>query len=443
MVKALAGGAMARVPFRSQADLEARVDRALHSEVRAEPASVEACGPPRIVHRCDGFVVIDKPPDVRLDGDFPVTVETLLPHWDSALIGAPLKWVHQLDFATSGLLCVGLTREAAHAASEAFKRRTVDKEYLAVVSGRVDCNGLPVRTALRPHREAPHRSGRKRKGVVYRPPSAFFFSEQAKVRRLVKAAAPGGADESEHDRAARVLDEDQRWLLHASWKDVKRDVEAKRRFVEASEEDRRAAEAKRDTKAQAELDEWAAAGPEAEADAAADAGEADATSTVAYRLVGEPEGCFYVDAPITNVTGDFRMCIAETDDPQGKPSRTRVQVDSFGTFNGLPVTKCRLTPLTGRRHQLRLHMHLLGHPIVGDGTYTPAAEREHGELAPRMMLHARRLKLTFDDGRPPLAAEAPDPFPLSSDGTLEPVIVAAPTPPPSEVAAAGKVGRGR
>jgi hypothetical protein len=40
------------------------------------------------------------------------------------------------------------------------------------------------------------------------------------------------------------------------------------------------------------------------------------------------------------------------------------------------VTKVLLRPVTGRRHQLRLHCYCLGHPIVGDYTYDPHRERE-------------------------------------------------------------------
>ncbi len=47
--------------------------------------------------------------------------------------------------------------------------------------------------------------------------------------------------------------------------------------------------------------------------------------------------------------------------------------------------------LTGRSHQLRVHMQSLGHPILGDGFYaTPAAKA----MAPRLLLHAQTLAIT-------------------------------------------------
>ena len=51
-------------------------------------------------------------------------------------------------------------------------------------------------------------------------------------------------------------------------------------------------------------------------------------------------------------------------------------------------TRLRLEPVTGRTHQLRVHLWALGHPIVGDALYgsdTPPA--------PRLLLHACELRL--------------------------------------------------
>lgn len=58
------------------------------------------------------------------------------------------------------------------------------------------------------------------------------------------------------------------------------------------------------------------------------------------------------------------------------------------------TTRMRLTPHTGRTHQLRVHMLELGHPIVGDPFYATGPARD----APRMMLHAESLRLRHPDG---------------------------------------------
>jgi tRNA pseudouridine32 synthase/23S rRNA pseudouridine746 synthase len=83
------------------------------------------------------------------------------------------------------------------------------------------------------------------------------------------------------------------------------------------------------------------------------------------------------------------------DHTQGKPARTHwTRLES----RAAPGT-CRvaLEPITGRTHQLRVHLLALGHPIVGDTLYGPAAT---AEAPPRMLLHASHLTLPHpDDGR--------------------------------------------
>lgn len=60
-------------------------------------------------------------------------------------------------------------------------------------------------------------------------------------------------------------------------------------------------------------------------------------------------------------------------------------------------TRLQLNPLTGRTHQLRVHMLALGHPILGDQFY---ATGEALEAAPRLQLHAQELTFFHpDDGR--------------------------------------------
>jgi tRNA pseudouridine32 synthase/23S rRNA pseudouridine746 synthase len=57
------------------------------------------------------------------------------------------------------------------------------------------------------------------------------------------------------------------------------------------------------------------------------------------------------------------------------------------------TTRMRLKPLTGRSHQLRVHMQSLGHPIIGDPFYS-----DDWKNYPRMMLHAERLRLRHPQG---------------------------------------------
>ena len=86
----------------------------------------------------------------------------------------------------------------------------------------------------------------------------------------------------------------------------------------------------------------------------------------------------------------------------GKPAQTdwrRMRLED-GT------TRVRLHPLTGRTHQLRVHMLAIGHPILGDPFYAEGPAREF----PRMMLHAESLKLRHPDGGKGMLFRAPVPF---------------------------------
>ena len=69
-------------------------------------------------------------------------------------------------------------------------------------------------------------------------------------------------------------------------------------------------------------------------------------------------------------------------------------------------TRVRLFPLTGRSHQLRVHMAELGHPILGDPLYATGAAADH----PRLMLHAETLRIRHPDSGMPLAFTQPAPF---------------------------------
>jgi len=61
---------------------------------------------------------------------------------------------------------------------------------------------------------------------------------------------------------------------------------------------------------------------------------------------------------------------------------------------GQPATRLELTPITGRSHQLRVHMQHLGHPILGDTLY---ATPEQQQRVSRLCLHAQQLSFAHPD----------------------------------------------
>lgn len=89
------------------------------------------------------------------------------------------------------------------------------------------------------------------------------------------------------------------------------------------------------------------------------------------------------------------------DAEHGKPSLTRWRVLARASDS----TRLELEPVTGRSHQLRVHLQHIGHPIRGDTLYAPAPPG-----ADRLLLHATQMALTHPgDGRP-LVFDSPPPF---------------------------------
>ena len=93
-------------------------------------------------------------------------------------------------------------------------------------------------------------------------------------------------------------------------------------------------------------------------------------------------------------TGGEKMYV---DEVGGQPARTRYRVlDRAGNR----AAWVELHPLTGRTHQLRVHMAAIGHPIVGDGKYGGQEAFLSGTISRKMHLHARRLIIDHPDGAP-------------------------------------------
>lgn len=78
--------------------------------------------------------------------------------------------------------------------------------------------------------------------------------------------------------------------------------------------------------------------------------------------------------------------LQKVDFEQGKPARTLYQVVARSMEQ--MTSRLALTPVTGRSHQLRVHMQQLGHPILGDEFYAPESVKKQ---SPRLLLHAEWL----------------------------------------------------
>ena len=89
----------------------------------------------------------------------------------------------------------------------------------------------------------------------------------------------------------------------------------------------------------------------------------------------------------------------------GKPSQTRWRVISFD--ENTQTTRVELEPITGRSHQLRVHLKALGHPILGDALYAPVQVLAKAD---RLLLHATALEFIHPASRQAMSFMSRPPF---------------------------------
>eukprot|EP01039_Chlorochromonas_danica_P002928 gene2928-3195_t len=418
-----------------------------------------------ILSEDEHFCVIDKPPDVRMDGAFEVTVEKLMQH--VLATGRPhvdvhqLKWIHQLDFATSGVLCVGLTREGAAAASSAFEHREVQKCYLAVVKGEVDLNMWPLATyevqeeiVLPMKRRKVFQNSQRLLGsssgsIDTWQQKIMLANLQRSLDALAKVneeqlAAVSDVTLSQEVQRMRTLGCDalakapkQRKALRKLLRTLNIDVE----LIESKAPEESSVVS--DEVVEKVVEEEVALTPEEVQEVVRGYQRQQQPHPAIFRRDDDPS-TVVVRVPVAEVAGDFRCEPGHALRP-GRSCETEVQVVEKGWYQGEKVTKLLLKPHTGRRHQLRIHCLVLGHPIVGDFTYNYFFHKNNSSTAKaaaeRMMLHAYRLRIPFPlhgkcsttfrealqkkatNSIAMVEAEAPDPFPFL-DNILQPLLPA-------------------
>ena len=104
--------------------------------------------------------------------------------------------------------------------------------------------------------------------------------------------------------------------------------------------------------------------------------------------------------------GSGRMGV---DAKRGKPSSTEWKVAERLD----DATLVRVHPATGRRHQIRVHLYHIGHPIAGDLRY---GDRERQGRFPRLMLHAAAIEFDLPSGE---RATVEAPVPPSFEAVLQ------------------------
>lgn len=320
------------------------------------------------------MLAMSKPANVPMDGNhFPTTVEAWTTNYMQAhgIYDAEheslkregrrkkqLKFVHQLDYATSGVLCVAFSKDMASRLAHGFEMRTTQKAYLALVKGIVpDLNGDSAAKWVAGLNEQLVRdtiatmSGESRSEIL--EPPIQFSSGVDVVGSFLLSESDASVMSSSRERHVQSDD------AHATFNAIRTSL----------------------------LDVQAAGQRLLEINLPVGYDPSDPKQ---FRMAANGVGCRLAT---TYVHVLKRGTLPDSNSTEG---------------HVVPVTKLLLIPRTGRRHQLRVHCLALGFPIVGDVTYTncastcdsegTASEHNTGNDAascsqgwPRMYLHAWRL----------------------------------------------------
>ena len=120
---------------------------------------------------------------------------------------------------------------------------------------------------------------------------------------------------------------------------------------------------------------------------------------IAYLFGRLPEKAGEIKAPIAREREGFQKRVVRED---GKPAVTRWRVLREAEILGYRVSEVRLTLLTGRTHQIRVHCSYLGAPVLGDRLY---GRDEPPELSERLGLEAHLLHAVSLTLREPMTGE--------------------------------------
>ncbi|XP_043258392.1 RNA pseudouridylate synthase domain-containing protein 1-like [Colletes gigas] len=108
-----------------------------------------------VLHHSEHFLVVSKPYDMYINSNNPEKKNTLqselkkiLPNLANPNLFHEYHFVHRLDYATSGVICIALNKKAARAASNAFASRIAKKFYLALLHGHINEPHLVIDKAI-------------------------------------------------------------------------------------------------------------------------------------------------------------------------------------------------------------------------------------------------------------------------------------------------------
>lgn len=456
-----------------------------------------------ILYDSKNFMVLNKPPDLRMDGAYPATVHKLLNYWypspsllercrgdHETLLDVVsqlhrhcdlednfLRPCHQLDYATSGILLVAKTQEAAGYVGRLFqdRREGVQKTYLAIVAGdlkvldstfatpweggkseqelrqclqtledryrktrfKMGKEKRPKRRGIRGNTTAVTDTASKNTFQGYQPPHAMYVKWKAEFLASTSTPSLATATLSSKKRRRKLPSplSDEDWS--SIWKPVREALSSVGTGEEGDWTQRdwkelrcseRCAKLKGAVIEATNLHNNLLREALIQQRLRKDVEKEHENLPTVFTLKDDTQttDTFYVYCPLADDPDGFRMQIPNAEASpllDFKPSMTKCKVLERGTFRAntedpaIPVTKVLLTLFTGRRHQLRVHMALAGVPILGDATYGNK-DRVDNNSPTRMCLHAHRLQLPLPDVEN-WEVVAPDPFPFNQNGELQ------------------------
>ena len=501
-------------------------------------ASIEKLHQKLIIFQDENYLVIDKPPDLRMDGAYAASVHKLLLYTfpppslishpcvsdgkicaninnataansedhrlllqniaplsnHSCLKDDPFRIVHQLDYATSGVLMYAKNKRAAGTACKSFQERRTNKQYVAVVvNSNAEETDFPLSTDFMRNLpvlsssclsewedgsfESRFRNKRKRETDVrtekkntfngFMPVHSVFSKWRGSLIRL-KKDREGNKDVNQKEGRPRKgnpndappLPEPETPLTNEeidevlsfgpSWKAVKKNKQNHSRcWITVVE--------KMATEYNHALEKLNAERKETIEDGGPSAKQTPFNESLPplFRVQSLTnanvsticEDSFYICAAIGELKDRFEVfvdpSVSKSPTPTNqslpvmRPSLTKCTISwrGFMKVNSdtkIAVTKVLLTPWTGRRHQLRVHLaHVAGFPILGDATYggnikINASTSNMGDTRVaccRMCLHAKELTIPLIEGQKQ-TFRASDPFAIvKSESTEERLVV--------------------
>lgn len=261
-------------------------------------------------------------------------------------IDGKMRFVHQLDFATSGLLCLAFSKRLAAKVIFCFETRLTRKEYLAILDGWV----------VGPQQQQQQHQFTLTQQVKRKMIPLSEIAETLRMTNPKVSEKLQQEEEKENNSNNRIL------ISFPVGKDATDPKEFKMRAAETQRYVRIRQRNGEDDDVQQQQEQQQ------------------------QLLVSNPKPASTI---LTVLSHGFLKSAADDcnnnkDKSSTVPDKTR------------PVTFVHLQLLTGRRHQLRVHCAALGFPIVGDGLYNNNQQQNDVAPATRMMLHAWRIGIPKD-----------------------------------------------